>query len=198
MRKIFKENITGLDVERGIAHYGFCEDSYRVILESFVKNTRMQLNDLKKISADGLASYATTVHGIKGAGRGIYAYKIDAEADALENAARAGDQEFVFANYKRFYDMIVKLLNNIDLALAKIGNEQKPIKNKPEREILIELLAACKNIDIDEIDAVMAKIESSEYTSDDGLAVWLRESLDRGAFNKIKERLADEIMEEAI
>jgi hypothetical protein len=121
---------------------------------------------------------------------------VDVKADELENAARAGDHEFVLANYLKFHDILVKLLDDIETALAKIGNKQKPVKSKPEKELLVELLDACKNIDIDEIDTAMEKLESSEYTSDDGLTVWLRESLDRGAFKEIREKLNNVLLTE--
>jgi hypothetical protein len=42
---------------------------------------------------------------------------------------------------------------------------------------------------MDGVDDVMEEIEGYEYTSDDGLAVWLRESVEEMNFVQIEEKL---------
>ena len=133
--------------------------------------------------------YAVTVHGIKGSCRGIIAKRAGDEAEALEKAAIAGNYDFVIAHNQRFIDYMVQLLTDIGDAIYKSGKTNKPIKDKPEVQLLKKLLSACESFDIDQIDEVMAEIEYYTYDQDDGLALWLRDNIDQGKYKAIINRL---------
>jgi len=184
-----RADIPGLDVNKVVAHFDFNEEVYLGILESYVKNTQPLLDIIKKVNSDNLEAYAVTIHGIKGSSRGIFAEKIGNEAEALEKAATAGDYEFILNNNQRFLDMLLQLFMDIEDALAKSRKRSKPIQDKIDDALLLNLLSTCNSFDIDEIDKVMAAIESCDYTSDGGLAVWLRENLDKGKIKSVKEKL---------
>ena len=181
--------IPGLDTDKGIAHFGFSEDLYWTVLQSYAKNTRPLLDLLANVDEDNLNIYAVTIHGIKGSSRGIFAEKIGDEAEALEKAAADGVFDFVKNNNQKFIDGLQRLLADIESALTKNEKERKPAKDMPDSSLLAELVKACEHFDIDEIDAVMDAIEAYDYTSDGGLAGWLRETLDKGKYNSVKERL---------
>ncbi|MDR2558745.1 MAG: response regulator, partial [Oscillospiraceae bacterium] len=183
-------DIPGLDINKGVSHFGYNEDTYLKVLQSYVKNTQPLLNVLKEVSRDNLSEYAVMVHGIKGSSRGIFAEEAGNEAEALENAAIAGNYNFVSANNQKFIDILHCLLTNIENVLVKNLKEQKPVKDKPDEVILNKLLDACGSFDIDEIDAAMAIIENYDYSSDDGLSVWLRENIDQGKYKDVKEKLS--------
>jgi len=188
-RRIQRREIPGLDMEKGIKHFGYSDDAYFKVLQSYVKNTRQLLDRIKEVNVDYLDEYAVTVHGIKGSSRGIFAQKAGDEAEALENAAKAGDFEFVSTHNDRFLDKLIKLLVNIEYMLSKSGIGQKPTKDKPDKALLDKLLDACNSFDIDEIDTLMSAIENYEYISDDGLAIWLRENIDQGKYTSVKDKL---------
>jgi hypothetical protein len=46
---------------------------------------------------------------------------------------------------------------------------------------------------MDGADGAMAEIESFEYTSDDGLAVWLRQNIDQMNFAQIINKISSEV-----
>jgi len=188
-RRALGVNIPGLDMEKGIEHFGFSEDAFLQVLQSYVKNTRPLLDAIKEVNIDNLDVYAVIVHGIKGSSRGIFAEIAGNEAEAMENAAARRDFDFVSANNQKFLDIILQLVTDIEGALAKCG-EQKTTREKPDRALLARLLNACESFDIDEIDEAMAEMESCEYTSDGGLAAWLRENLDQGKYKNIIEKLS--------
>jgi signal transduction histidine kinase/CheY-like chemotaxis protein/HPt (histidine-containing phosphotransfer) domain-containing protein len=183
-------DIPGLDVDRGIGRFDFNEDIYIRCLQSFVRNTSPILEKINRADAVDLDSYAITVHGIRGSSAGIFAEEAEHAAEALENAAKAGDHEFILTNNPGFISLISKLISDIGDALAKSGIKEKPIKDKPDAASLTKLLSACNSFDIDEIDAVMTEIESYEYASDDGLAGWLRETVDQGDYDGIIKKLS--------
>ena len=189
-RYLLVDDIPGLDMEKGIAHFGYNEEAYLNVLQSYVKNTRPLLDIIKGVNADNLDKYAVTVHGIKGSSRGILAENVGNKAEALEKAAIAGDYNFVSTTNQRFLGIIIQLLSDIEDALFKSGRNNKAVKEKPDKALLSRLLNACISFDIDEIDTVMAGIESFNYTSDEGLADWLRDSIDQGKYKTIEEKLS--------
>jgi len=188
-RKLLYDDITGLDIDKGIAHFGFSEDSYFKMLQSYLRNTRPLLGIISRVSIETLDIYGITIHGIKSSSRGIFAEKIGNDAETLEKAAYSGNFDFVSANNQNFLDGINKLLEDIESVIAGSGLEQKPKKEKPEKSLLVKLLNACERFDIDDIDTLMAEIEQFDYTSDDGLVYWLRENIDQGIYKGVKEKL---------
>jgi len=190
-RRILREDIPGLDMDRGIAHFGFSEDAYYKMLQSYAKNTRSLLYIIQNVDRDNLESYGVTVHGIKGSSRGIFAKKAGDEAEALENAVAAGNYDFVRANNGKFLVLLETLLSDIEGALIRSGIEKKPVKNKPDHAMLVKLLDACNEFDIDEIDNVMDEINAFDYKEDDGLVVKLRESLGQGKYKQVKDILTE-------
>ena len=195
-RHLLPEDIPGLDMDKGIVHFGYNEEAYVNVLQSYVKNTRPLLDVLRNVNAGNLDQYAVTVHGIKGSSKGILAENIGNKAEALERAAIAGDYEFIQSANQSFLGIVMNLLTDIEDAINKSGRNKKTQKDKPDMVLLAKLLDACGSYDIDEIDAIMAKIENFEYSSDDGLALWLRESVDQGKYKNIEEKLSVIVKEE--
>jgi len=189
-RRLLLDDVQGLDVDKGIMHFGFSEDSYFKVLQSYLKNTRALLGIIKGVRKENLDIYGVTIHGIKSSSHGIFASNIGLAADALEKAAYSGDFNYILSNNQMFLDKITKLLDDIEVMLSKSGMEQKQIKVKPEETLLIKLHDACENFDIDEIDTIMADIEQFDYLSDDGLVVWIRENIDQGLYRGVKEKLS--------
>jgi hypothetical protein len=116
-------------------------------------------------------------------------------AENLEKAAKAGDLAYVTANNPAFIETVIKLAADIDNALARYVDQDdqkkdRPKKEKPYKEALLNLLAACEQFKTDDIDAAINEIECFEYTSDDGLVLWLRENIDQMNFTEIAEKIS--------
>ncbi|MCL2042542.1 MAG: ATP-binding protein [Treponema sp.] len=189
-RQILLEDIPGLDLDKGIAHFGFNEEAYLNVLQSIVRNTRPLLDLISKVTEDNLDQYAVTVHGIKGSLRGIFAENAGDTAETLEKAAVAGDYNFVNSANQKFLDIILQLLTDIENVILKSEKNQKPVREKPDDLILADLLKSCESYDIDKIDAAMAEIECCEYSRDEGLAAWLRDNVDQGKYGLIIDKLS--------
>jgi CheY-like chemotaxis protein len=188
--RIVHEHISGLDIRKGVAHFGYSEEAYIKVLKSYVANTRPLLDKINDIDANTPEAYTVTVHGIKGSSHGIFAEKAGSAAESLEKAALAGDMNYINANNQSFIDMVRRLLNDIEKVIKKNEKEKKPEKDKPDPEILARLRDACDSFDIDEIDAAIDALESYIYTADDGLTARLRENIDKGKYKKIKDELS--------
>ena len=184
-----KTTVAGLDIETGMDRFG-SEEVYAEVLRSYAHNTRPLLDSIRNPAKKNLSKYAICVHGIKGSSYGISAFAVGYKAEALENAANAGDFDYVSNNNNDFIDMVETLISNIVDLLDEINpRTDKPKKDKPDRELLVKLMTACAKYDMDEVDAMIAEIDVYEYESGGDLVPWLRENASLTNFLQIRERL---------
>jgi len=188
-RRDIEGRISGLDMNKGLERFG-SEESYLEVLRSYAANTPPLLKTAKEVNENNLADYAIAVHGIKGSSRGICADIAASVAEALEKAAKVENFDFVNANNMAFVKTIENLVEQIEDMLDEIAKHNpKPKKDKPEKELLLKLLSACENYDIDEIDTAITEIKSFEYVNDNELVAWLRENVDQMNYAQIVEKL---------
>jgi len=193
-RRMFASDIEGLDINKALERFGGDSESYLQVMCSFASNTRSLLKTLEAINennASGLTNYAITVHGIKGACRGICAEEAGNQAEVMEKAAKAGDLGFVVANNPAFIESVLKLIEDIEAALVKESEKlDKPKKDKPYEEVLVKLITACENFDIEKIENIMKEINVFKYESDDGLVLWLQDNVIQMNYSEIVEKLS--------
>jgi hypothetical protein len=183
--------IDGLDMGKGLERYGGDREVYWKILRSYAVNIGKMLKTIEVISEERLKDYKITVHGIKGASYDIFAAQIGDAAKALELAAIDGDFGFISKHHPAFLEAAQKLISGIEGALAVIAAKNpKPKKSKPESELLLKMLAACRQYDMDGVDAAMEKIDRYHYEDDGGLTDWLRDNVSLMKFTQIIERLS--------
>ena len=189
-RRMRNEPIPGLHMSKGLERFSGDEESYVQVLHSYAANTQQLLETVSGVNRENLADYAITIHGIKGSSRGIGADMVGDKAEALENAANAGDIDFVLANNASFINAVDTLVNGLNELLRQRALENpRPKKDRPDEVMLSRLLVACENFDMDGVDAAMAEIEGSEYEADGGLTAWLRENVEQANLAQIKEKL---------
>ncbi|MDR3013600.1 MAG: response regulator [Chitinispirillales bacterium] len=189
--QLLNAKIAGLDIIKGLERYESDEEMYLKILRSYVTNIGSMLNSMEFVSKDNITNYGITVHGIKGASLDIFAKQIGKTANELEDAAAAGNIDYISRHNAGFLETARKMISELDGVLSTIETENpKPKKDKPDKEALLKLIAACKSYDMDGADAAMDDIEEFQYTSDDDLANWLRESVDLMNFEEIIEKLS--------
>jgi len=183
--------VAGLDIAKGLEQYEGDEETYLKVLRSYAADIRSMLS-LMDVTADAeLDSYQRAAHSIKGMSRSIFAGQIGEDAAMLEKAAREKDLSYIDKHNSAFLAVVQKLVSQLDDMIAGIDAENpKPKKDKPDSELLVKLCSACKAYSMDGVDAAMDEIEKYEYTSDGGLAVWLRENVDKIAFARIVEKLS--------
>jgi CheY-like chemotaxis protein len=188
MPRTFPGQMEGVDLQRGLERFSNDVEAFLQVLRSYAANTRPLLAAVRGVTRETLADYAVAIHGIKGSSRGICADGVGDRAAALEKAAKAGDFDFVSANNDAFLEAAENLVNDLDALLRQMTNP-KPKRNRPDRDVLDKLMAACEAYDMDGVDAAMAELERCEYESDGGLVAWLREHVDRMNFAQVRARL---------
>jgi len=112
-------------------------------------------------------------------------------AEELENAALDGNHEFVIANNENLVEKALKLISDINLLLEEISSDnQKHIKERPDKGTLIKLRTACENYDMSSIDAALEELEASDYKIDGDLIIWLRENTEQMNLDEIVKKLS--------
>ena len=183
--------LSGIDTAKGLSRYDGDEETYMKILRSYTASVSSMLSAIEDFDASQIMDYQITVHGIKGASFDIFADSIAESAKALEMAAKDGDVEFIIMHNTPFIEAAVAIIHDIENMLSAINNvNAKPEKDKPDDAALLKLLTACGIYDMEGADAAMEEIELFKYTSDDGLADWLRKCVDLLDYAKISEKLA--------
>ena len=182
--------IDGIDLKAGLARFSGDTDAYLQVLRSYTANTRNLLASINGVDSDNLHNYAITVHGIRGSSRSICANHIGDMAEALEKAAKEGDWEYVNGKKADLTRAITSLLLGLEGMLAKISSlANKPLKPKPDQDVLFKMLEACKTYDMDTVEAALKELESYEYETDGELVPWLWENVQQFNIDKIIERL---------
>ncbi|MCL2801827.1 MAG: ATP-binding protein [Treponema sp.] len=188
--RLLNKEITGLNVAKGLLRYGCDEKTYLRVLRSYAASVRSMLGVVESAGEDSLNDYKIKVHGIKGTSYDIFAGDVGSRASALEDAVKSGDLAYIKEHNPKFLEIARKMVYDIEELVFGIEAENpRPKKDKPEKEELLKLLAACKDYDMDGIDEAISEIEKYQYESDDGLTDWLRESVDRMDLKQIIERL---------
>jgi HPt (histidine-containing phosphotransfer) domain-containing protein len=111
-----------VDADLDIALERFADDvgTLMRILRSFVASTPAVVEKLRAVEADTLSDYMITVHGLKGASRGICAEQIGMMAETLETAAKNNDFAYVEAHNEELLDAVSALLADLETLLAKL------------------------------------------------------------------------------
>jgi signal transduction histidine kinase/CheY-like chemotaxis protein len=190
-RRFPKDLPAGLkNIEKGLDRFGQDMELYLTILRSFAVNTLPMIEKVKSVDTGSLDGYAIMVHGIKGSSYAICAEEVGKKAEELEKAAKAGNIAFVKENNPAFVKSLEDLIADLEKMLEALDKENpKPQMDRPDKETLGRLLAACRLYDMDGVSAAIDEIARYKYTSDDSLAEWLKESAETGDFIKIIERL---------
>jgi len=189
--RLIDKKIPGLNIDKGLKRFGDDEEVYLNILRSYTANTQPILERIKAVNKDNLINYGTDVHGIKGSSYGISANAVGDLAEELEKASKAGDFDFVNKHNKGLIELTEKLIADINNMLSNIDAENpKQKKDKPDREVLLKLMSACENFDIDGVNKAMAEIGEYEYESGADLVAWLKDNILEGNLDEIAERLS--------
>jgi len=185
------KNVNGLDIAKGLELHGGDEAIYMRVLRAYTGNVRTLLCETEEVSKGSLIDYKTRVHGIKGASYTLFIDQVGKYAAELEEAAKNDDFAFVEKHNEPFHDIAWKVIDDIDAMLLEVEAESpKPVKDKPDNELISDLLSACQAYDMTSADEIMEKIDEYKYEEDDGLVEWLRINVDVINYDQIINKLS--------
>jgi HPt (histidine-containing phosphotransfer) domain-containing protein len=188
---VFDREIDGINLLKGLELMDNDEAVYIQVLRSYTDNVRSLLASVKAFDEKDITKYRVAVHGIKGTSSYIFAEQIGHQAEALEEAAKAGNIEYINEHNPVFLDTAWKLINDLsELLLIYDSENHKSRKPEPDTAILKMILNACKRFDMDDLDTAMDELGRYHYDADNGLADWLREAINNMELTKAAEKLA--------
>jgi len=182
----------GVDWEGCMARFAGDEEAIYRLFGAFARNTAPLLAGLRRFDAASaseadLAAYAITVHGIKGASRGICCEAVGALAESLERAAKAGDRAAVAAGNPAFICAAAFVTEGLArLAARHQAGRRAPRRDAPDAAVLATLARALESYDMAAVDEAIQALEKWDYACEDsrgnGLVRRLREALDLSDF----------------
>jgi CheY-like chemotaxis protein len=182
----------GIDVSKGLESCNGDQKIYMQILRAYTTNMRALAESVETVTPEDLPDYKTTVHGIKGASASVFAEEVSRLAGALESAAKDGDFDYIRDNNAALLEALRKQICSIESFVVSFENENpKPVKEKPDGGLLLELLAACKDYDMGRADEVMEEIAQFRYEAGGEFVEWLRERVCMVKFAEIEKRLPE-------
>ncbi|MDR1193382.1 MAG: response regulator [Peptococcaceae bacterium] len=194
---LWKTGIEGVDLEAGLRRFNGKMEVYLRIVATFTRTMPGLLDGLRGITETGLPDYAVRIHGIKGSCYGISADKIGKMAEALEIAAKAGDLQQVLAGNEPFIQAMEDLLPRLsELATGGSGGAGQKAGGgetlpAPDKRLLADILAACREYDVDKMEQVVTELEKHRYATNGDLIPWLKDQLTNFAYDAIEEKLSD-------
>jgi HPt (histidine-containing phosphotransfer) domain-containing protein len=190
--KLLTKGVKGLDIAKGLNRYDGDEEIYIKILRSFTDSVQSLLDLMQVVKEEELHSYRIRVHGIKGSSYDIFADSVGKIAEKLEDAATAGDIDYIREHNPPFLEAAGGLIRDIRHMLSAINAENvRQKKEKPDTELLQKILSACEDFNLKRSEEALTEIEKYQYTADDGLAEWLRKNLDMMNFQQIANKLSE-------
>ena len=112
--------IDGVDKEKALEQFGNNEETYLIILQSFVMYTPDLLDQIRTYVESRLKDYALAIHGIKGTCYGIHADAVGKQAEALEIAARREDFRYISEHNAEFIKAAEELIKRISAVLKEL------------------------------------------------------------------------------
>jgi len=195
-RAVFPEGfrMEGVDISTGKTRY--TEKAYLEVLRSFCLHTPALLEKIKNIkygdlSEEAIREYTITVHGIKGASFGICADTVAKQAEALEDASRNRDTQFIDMNNDSFIEEVEKIIIGLKELFTLIEKQAgaKPVCQKPDPDLLERLTDAARHYNVKVMDEILEKLEENNYEQGGELVKWLREQVDNLEYEAIYKKL---------
>jgi signal transduction histidine kinase/HPt (histidine-containing phosphotransfer) domain-containing protein/ActR/RegA family two-component response regulator len=173
--------IDGVDTKTGMLMSGGTEAKYRGLLEQYYRDVAARIDFLTVARAESaLKSFTTQAHALKSASANIGAATLSGEAASLEDAGKRGDIAFIRERVESFRENLVRLIDNIGLALGEksgatadsAGTETKDSAGSEEIvPLLSQLKKALATEDVGTVDGLLAKLSAMQLDSETSEAV---------------------------
>jgi signal transduction histidine kinase/CheY-like chemotaxis protein len=151
--------ISGVDMALGLSRIGGKVEDYVEMLAAFVRDTEERL---EKFDLSDIKTFVIHVHAFKAAAANVGASDVSAAAAALEAAGMANDKAAIAEHWDDFAASLKALNANIRAALQETQEATVGLAAQStleEREILIHLKTAIRDLDIDGMDTALERLQ---------------------------------------
>ncbi|MCL1941269.1 MAG: response regulator, partial [Synergistaceae bacterium] len=178
--------ITGIDVEKGVAMTGGTMEGYLRTLSVFHDDGIEKVKEIKEcLEANNISLYTTYVHALKSASASIGAGELSEIAKSLEFAGKNRDMAYIDSNNDKFLDEFEILLGDIKEAISRVPEPEsassgESLSSESAKEKLSALKDALNDMDVVTADEIMNELSSGGGKSFDAA---VKESLSQIAQN---------------
>ena len=152
-----------LDVNAGI-YFSGSPDAYRKILKKFTRSLDDKIKEINDYYTDGnTETYTIKVHALKSSLKTIGAAALGEEAQALENAGKQGDFDYIKTHHTGFMDNVASMKKTLDETL---GDQETDPSSLPEatgelmRKVWEEIRHAAEEMDSYSLDNIFSRMEA--------------------------------------
>ncbi|MCR5092969.1 MAG: response regulator [Lachnospiraceae bacterium] len=184
-----------ISTKTGIMNSGSAQD-YLKMLRIFSETVEEKISEIDAFYADkDLQNYTIKVHALKSSAGIIGAQKLREDAQALENAGKAGDTEYIDSHHARFLDDVRAVAGLLEPLIRK----EEPAEKEMADEALItgfydELLTAAQDMDCDTIEELFTTIGDYAFPPGDAELIRdLKAKAERYEYGAIEETLREHI-----
>jgi hypothetical protein len=183
-------HIKDLDIYRSLEKLNWDRETWIKAARSFINTMPRLLEILKDTRKENLPKYSITVHGIKSVCYSLGAFGAGDKAKELEKRSQEEDEIFVQKNTPPFISMMEELFKGLEELLDAITVKiERPLKERPDEEVLAQILKAAEDYDIGNLEEGIMALEEYSYRDAADLVTWLREQYEKLDFTAIKEHL---------
>lgn len=173
----------GISIENGLSLAKNDKEMYLELLEMFIRDVGKQEEMHKFISEGNMSDYAILVHGLKGNARTLGADKLADMAFEHEKQSKAGNAEYVTANWEELLSVWDKTLEGFREFIKMHGGERNDKYAAKEGGELLELTAD----DLEEAAAYLEDFETDKAV--DLLKKWITGPMEASMHELIKNVL---------
>ena len=181
-----------IDIHTGIANSGSVE-GYMELLETFYDALDHKADELKEYyCSSDLKNYTIKVHALKSSARIIGALNLAEDAQALENAGKSENIEFIRSHHEAFLERLLKFK---DILSDVFTEEEETGKDIADEAVLTkafeEMRIAAVEMDCDRLEEVIARLREYQIPEDrKNLVDDLRAATELFDYDKVKELLS--------
>ncbi|MBO4904402.1 MAG: response regulator [Lachnospiraceae bacterium] len=159
-----------VDIDAGIKNNGSV-DSYLSLLGMFYRSVDDNTGELNRLySENDIKNYIIKVHGLKSLLRIIGATGLGEEAQALEDAGKNDDQNYIRANHDRFIDAFRRLCDDLSYLFTE---EEDDGADRPEADTELinraydQIRKAADDMDCDRLETVFEEMKAYRIPEDE-------------------------------
>ncbi len=157
-----------IDVKAGLNSSG-SPDAYMNLLNLFYSSIDSKADELNGLfNSEDFTNYTIKVHALKSSLRIIGALDLGEEAQALENAGKAGDTDYITDNHPSFLEKYLGFKELLRPVCGDNGNKDLPEADRElMKEVFDELLAAARDMDSDRLESIFAEMKDYRIPAED-------------------------------
>ena len=184
----------GIDVESGIRYSGD-DQSYRDLLRVYKDSVEQRSKEITEYyNAKDYKNYTIKVHGLKSSSRIIGAVDFGHMAQEMENAGKAGDEEYLVQNHEKFmkeYEQLGELLGSFAGRKESDGDKYEADEQMMSR-FYSDVLESAEAMDCERLESIFEKMDGYRIPeADRELFDKIRSASDNFEYSAIREMVAD-------